>query len=207
MTRDWKRVPWHLRYRTGAKLASTRRRLAARATHLHADVQFGPHCRLGPGFTLDIPDAGTFHAGLGVDFRRGFVCEIGGDGVVEIGDLSVFTNNMLIQVSTSLTIGARCIFGQASIIVDGNHRFRDHTQHLLDQGYDFRPITIGAGANILTKCTIVADVGEQAVVAAHSVVIKPIPAFCLAAGAPARVIEYFGPPDQRPPGLDDTKAR
>jgi acetyltransferase-like isoleucine patch superfamily enzyme len=197
-------VPWHLRYRTAAKVGSTGRRLATRATHLHADVRFGPHCRLGPGFTLDIPGAGVFHAGFGVDFRRGFVCEIGGDGEVEIGDLSVFTNNMLIQVSTALTVGPRCTFGQASIIVDGNHRFRDHTKHLLDQGYDYKPITIGAGANILTKCTIVADVGEQAVIAANSVVTKPIPAFCLAAGAPARVIEYFGPADQRPPDLDRT---
>ncbi len=207
MTLDWRRVPWHLRYRTGAKLASTGRKLAIRATHLHTDVQFGPHCRLGPGFTLDIPDHGTFHAGFGVDFRRGFVCEIGGDGVVEIGDLSYFTSSALIQVSTSLTIGTRCGFGQATIIVDGNHRFRDHTKHLLDQGYDYRPIVIGAGANILSKCTVMADVGERAVVAAHSVVTKPIPAFCLAAGAPARVIEYFGPPDQRPPGLDDLARR
>lgn len=180
--------------------------MAIRATHAHTEVSFGPHCRLGPGFTLDIPESGTFRAGLGVDFRRGFVCEVGGDGVVDIGDLSVFTNNVLIQVSTSLSIGPRCMFGQASLIVDGNHRFRDHSKHLLDQGYDFRPITIGAGAVILTKCTVVADVGNQAVIAANSVVTKPIPAFCLAGGAPARVIDYFGPPELRPEDLDDTRS-
>ena len=55
-------------------------------------------------------------------------------------------------------------------MMDGNHRFRDHTKHMNDQGYDYRPITIGPEANILTKCTVLADVGEKAVIAAHSVV-------------------------------------
>jgi acetyltransferase-like isoleucine patch superfamily enzyme len=32
-------------------------------------------------------------------------------------------------------------------------------------------------------------------------VTKPVPAYCFAAGAPARVIEYFGKPEDRPPHL------
>ena len=52
------------------------------------------------------------------------------------------------------------------------------------------------------KCTILADIGERALVAANSVVTRPVPAYCLAAGAPARTVEYFGPPELRPPGVD-----
>jgi acetyltransferase-like isoleucine patch superfamily enzyme len=199
---DWRRVPWKLRYRTLPTIASKGRKAAVRATNLHADVSFGPHCRVGQGFELDIAGTGTFRAGMGVDFRRGFICEIGGDGVVDIGELSVFTSNMLIQVSTRLTIGRRCVFGQSSMIADGNHRFRDYTQHLLDQGYDFQPITIEDHAVAMSKCTIVASIGRGAVIAANSVVTRPIPAYCLAAGAPAKVIEYFGPPDECPEGLE-----
>jgi len=181
---------------------STTRRIMVKATHLHCHVEFRGPVRVGPGFALDIPERGTFIVGPGVDFRRGFVCEISGEGRVVVGAGCIFTSTALIQCSTSIEIGRRCIFGQATMIADGNHRFRDPDRHLLDQGYEFRPIVIGDGAVITTKCTILADIGERALVAANSVVTRPVPAYCLAAGAPARTVEYFGPPELRPPGVD-----
>ncbi|MGH2760585.1 MAG: acyltransferase, partial [Actinomycetota bacterium] len=108
----------------------------------------------------------------------------------------------LIQCSTTIEIGKRAIFGQALQIADGSHRFRDWTTDLLDQGYDFRPITIGDNVLVHSKCTVVADIGQAAVVGANSLVNKPVPAYCLVGGVPAKVLEYFGPPDQRPPELD-----
>jgi len=51
----------------------------------------------------------------------------------------------------------------------------------------------------MTKCTILNDVGDGAFVGANSVVTKPIPPYSLAVGAPARVIDYFGPPEMRRP--------
>ena len=87
--------------------------------------------------------------------------------------------------------------------VDGNHRFRDWARHLLDQGYDFRPVHIGDGAIVTSKVSIIgSDIGAHALIGAHSVVTRSIPAYCLAYGTPARVVEYFGPPDQRPAELD-----
>jgi acetyltransferase-like isoleucine patch superfamily enzyme len=195
------KLPWHLRYRVGAKLASDLRRLAITATHRHCHVEFQGPVRIGSGFVLDIPDRGTLVVGPGVDFRRGFVCEISGDGRVTIGAGAVFTSTALIQCSTSIDIGRRAVFGQALMMADGNHRYRDPDKHLLDQGYDFRPITIGDGAVITSKCTVLANIGERALIGANSVVINPIPSFCLAVGAPARVVEYFGPPEQRPADL------
>lgn len=198
MSDGWRRVPWRLRYDLGGRWASHARRLAVIATHRHCRVEFRGPVRLGPGFALQIPGAGTFVVGAGVDFRRGFVCEISGGGQVTIGSGSVFTSHALIQCSTSIAIGERCIFGQATMIADGFHRFRDPDLHLLDQGYDFRPIVIGDGAVVTSKCTITAGIGERALIAAHSVVTKAVPAYCLAGGAPARVLEYFGPPERRP---------
>jgi acetyltransferase-like isoleucine patch superfamily enzyme len=199
---DWRQVPWHLRYRVGTDLASRARRLAISATHRHCRVEFEGPVYLGPGFDLRIPDAGTLIVGTGVDFRRGFVCEISGEGRVTIGAGSIFTSDALIQCTTSIDIGRRCVFGQALMIADGNHRYRDPSLHVLDQGYNYRPIHIGDGAVITSKCTVLADVGEHAVVGANSVVAKPVPPFCVAAGVPARVIEYFGPPERRPVELD-----
>jgi acetyltransferase-like isoleucine patch superfamily enzyme len=202
MSRNWRKIPWHLRYRTMARLASEWRKLMITLTHQHCTVEFRGPVRLGPGFALEIPDRGTFIVGPGVDFRRNFRCEISGSGRVEIGAGTVFTADALIQCTTSIVIGKRCGFGQATFIVDGNHRFRDWRRHWLDQGDDFRPITIGDGVAVNTKCTVINSIGERAVIGANSVVTKPIPPYCLAVGVPARVVEYFGPPERRPEGLD-----
>lgn len=197
--RNWRKLPWHVRYRWGRRgLASGARRLAIQATHLHCRVEFEGPVHLGPGFELDIPDSGTLIVGAGVDFRRGFVCEIGGNGRVVIGAGTTFTSNALVQCMTSIEIGRRCAFGQSVLIVDGYHRYADHDRHWLNQGYDFRPLKIGDGAGVSDKCTVQADIGERAMVASQSVVDRAIPDFCVAAGAPARVVRYFGPPDRDP---------
>jgi acetyltransferase-like isoleucine patch superfamily enzyme len=201
MSRNWRKLPWLLRYRIGSKLGSDLRKLAIKLTHLHCTVEFRGPVRLGPGFTLDIPDGGTFIVNEGVDFRRNFRCEISGNGRVEIGAGTVFTADTLIQCTTSIDIGRRCGFGQATFIVDGNHKFRDHTRHWLDQGDEFRPITIGDSVAVNTKCTVINSIGERSVIGANSVVSKAIPPYCLAVGAPARIVEYFGPPEHRPADL------
>lgn len=201
MPGELNRLPWKLRYETGAELASLARKAMIQLTHRHCRVEFQGPVRLGPGFSLHIPDRGSLIVGPHVDFRRGFVCEIHGDGRVEIGAGSVFTSNALVQCTTSIEIGERCVFGQSVLIVDGYHNYKGHDEHWLEQGYDYRPITIGDGAGVADKSTVQASIGERVMVASGSRVTRPIPAFCVAAGSPARVIEYFGPEDARPPEL------
>jgi acetyltransferase-like isoleucine patch superfamily enzyme len=182
--------------------------------HPHAEIHFGKYVYLGPGFSLHMPFGGTFIADDGVEFRRGFRAEVGPEGRVVIGPGSVFTYYVLVQCATTIEIGARCMFGQSTIVIDGNHRFRDLTKPMLSQGYDYQRIRIADDATVTTKCTIINDVGERAFIGANSVVTRPIPAFSLAVGSPARVIEYFGPPspdsgggerepDGRTPRLED----
>lgn len=181
-------LAWRARHRWAPRAASALRRLDVQVTHGHATVEFRGPVRLGPGFALDLPGAGTFVVGAGVDFRRGFVCEISEQGRVVIGDGSIFTRDVLVQCTTSIDIGRRCVFSQDVLLADGNHRYSDPEVHPLDQGYDFRPLVIGDGALVLAKCTVLAPVGERAVVAAGSVVTRPVPAHTLVGGAPARVL-------------------
>lgn len=178
------------------------RRVAIEATHRHVRVEFKRPVYLGPGFTLDILEYGTLIVGSNVQFRRGFVCEIAGAGRVLIGDGTVFTSHTLLLCSTEIDIGERAQFGQSTLISDGFHRYRDWTRHLLDQGSDLAPVKIDDGASVAAKSTISADLGRQCLIGGHSLVNRPIPAYCFAVGTPARVKEYFGPPDQRPPDLD-----
>ena len=167
--------------------------------HRHATIRFTEPVHLGRGFSLHIPDGGTFVAGPYVEFRRNFRAEISGDGRIEIGAHTIFTYDNLIQCSTSVTIGRGCLFAFAASIVDGNHRFRDTARPIVAQGYDYRPITIGDDVGVMAKATVINDVGERSFVGANSVVTKPVPPFTVTAGVPAQVIESLDPTPQRTP--------
>jgi len=185
-------------YVRGPRVMSRLRKAWVIFRNPQAEITFVEPVYLGPRFSLHMPDGGTFIAGPAVEFRRGFRAEVGPEGRVEIGTGSVFTYDVVIQCSTSIVIGERCMFGQATLVVDGNHRFRALDKPMLSQGYDFRPLRIDDDATVTTKCTIIADLGERAFVGANSVVTRAVPPFCVAAGAPAEVIEYFGPEGGEP---------
>lgn len=173
----------------------------------HAHIEFQGPVYLGPGFSLHMPHGGTFIVGPGVEFRRGFRAELGGpDSRITIGGSCAFTYDVIIQCGTTIDIGEHCMFGQASLVVDGNHRFRDLDVPMLHQGYDFRPLTIADHVTVTTKCTIIADIGERTFVGANTVVTRPLPPYCVAAGVPARVIDYFGPSGQGPAELLERSA-
>jgi acetyltransferase-like isoleucine patch superfamily enzyme len=176
--------------------------------HPHATIVFQGPVYLGPRFSLDMPHGGSFIVGPGVEFRRGFRAELAGpESRITIGGGSVFTYDVIIQCASTIDIGAHVMFGQTTLVVDGNHRFRDLDKPMLEQGYDLRPLKIADHVTTTTKCTIIADIGERSFIGANSVVSREIPAFCLAAGAPARPLEYFGPPGQEPPGFEPASDR
>jgi acetyltransferase-like isoleucine patch superfamily enzyme len=191
-------LPRRLGYQHGPRLMSRLRKWWVLARHRHASVTFVEPVYLGPGFSLHIPEQGTFVAGPYCDFRRNFRAEIAGGGRLEIGAGSVFTYDVVIQCSTSIVIGERCVFAHACTLVDGNHRFRDPDRPLLEQGYDYRPLRIDDDVMVGAKGTVIASLGRRCVVGANSVVIEDVPAHCLAVGAPARVVDYFGPEGSEP---------
>ena len=199
-------LPARIGYYKGPILMSWLRKQWVLLRHPHAEVRFGRGVYLGPGFSLHLPDAGAFIVGDGVEFRRDFRCEISGHGRVIIGRDTTFTYSSLIQCSTVIEIGERCQFGQTTLVLDGQHRFRDITRPMLEQGYDFNEVRIEDDAVTTTKCTIMASIGTRAFVGANSVVARPIPPYTVAVGAPARPIEYFGPAGGEPPELVEGAA-
>jgi acetyltransferase-like isoleucine patch superfamily enzyme len=188
------------------RLMSELRKRWAKLRNPYARIEFGARTFCGPGFKLHMPHGGTFIAGERVEFRRGFTCEVGPEGVVRIGSGSYLTYDVIITCSTSVTIGERCGLAQSTFVADGSHRFRDLDTPFLEQGYDFRPIVIEDDAQIHSKVTIVNSIGTRSVIGANAVVSRPIPPYCLAAGVPARVIEYFGPPGGEPEELTERSA-
>jgi acetyltransferase-like isoleucine patch superfamily enzyme len=197
---------YEIGYGWGPRLMSALRKRWILLSHRHANITFEGPVHIGPGFTLYIPHDGTFIVGPDVEFRRGFRAEVVGNARVVIGARCVFSYYSLIQCAGSIEIGAGCGFGQSSAIFDGNHYFRDLDEPFMHQGFDLRAIRIGKECGVLTKTTVINDIGERSQIGANSVVAKPIPAYCIAVGSPARVIDYFGPDDQRPPELADLES-
>lgn len=191
-------LPRRIGYSHGPRLMSELRKRWVLLRHPHATIRFEGPVYLGPGFSLHIPGPGTFVVGPDVEFRRNFRAEIAGDGRIVIGRGSYLTYDVIIACSTTIEIGERCGLAQATFVGDGNHRYRDQSKPFLEQGYEFRPIKIEDDAQIHSKCTIVNSIGERAVIGANAVVTKPIPPYTLAAGVPARVIDYFGPEGLEP---------
>lgn len=193
-------APRKIGYQWGPRLMSALRKRWVILRHPHATVRFGRYTYLGPRFSLHMPDEGEFIVGDAVEFRRGFRAEVHHGASVKIGSHSRFTYDALIQCASSIEIGEHCMFGQATGVFDGNHRFRDLEVPMIYQGYDLKPLTIEDHATITTKCTIVANIGTRAFIGANSVVTRDVPAYCVAAGVPAQVIDYFGPEGEEPPG-------
>jgi acetyltransferase-like isoleucine patch superfamily enzyme len=98
-------------------------------------------------------------------------------------------------------VGPRCILGlvhlERDVLLAANvqipsggktHYFDDPSKPIREQGGERKMVTIGAGAWIGTGAIVLADVGKGTVVAAGSVVTKPLPDNVIAAGVPAKVI-------------------
>jgi len=195
------RVVLALRYSRGPLWMSALRKVWARLLNPHVVFEFQGPVYLGPGFSVHAPRGGRIVLGANVELRRNFRAELAGpEAQITIGAGSYLTYDVILACTTSIEIGERCGLGQCTFVADGNHRYRDLDRTFLAQGYDYRPIRIGDDAQIHSKATIVADVGERTIVGANAVVTRPLPPYTLAAGVPARVIDYYGPPGMEPEG-------
>lgn len=118
--------------------------------------------------------------------------------LVEFGTLLSQTGA---KFDENVYVGPRCSLGlvhlEKDVLLAGNvqipsggktHYFDDPSKPIREQGGERKLVTIGEGAWIGTSAVVLADVGKGTIVAAGSVVTKPLPENVIAAGVPARVI-------------------
>ncbi len=139
---------------------------------------------------------------MGQYFRRAFLQQVLArchpTALVEFG---TFFSQPGAILDENVYVGPRCSLGlvhlERDVLLAGDvripsggktHYFDDPTKPIREQGGERRMVTIGAGAWIGTGAIILADVGKGTVVAAGSVVTKPLPDNVIAAGMPAKVI-------------------
>lgn len=111
---------------------------------------------------------------------------------IAIGDESQLSGVSISARSTRIEIGRRVLIAPNCVITDSDfHALWPAEERINAPGMDKdRPVRIGDYAWIGMGSIILkgSEIGEGAVIGAGSVVCGHIPAYCVAAGAPARVI-------------------
>jgi acetyltransferase-like isoleucine patch superfamily enzyme len=111
---------------------------------------------------------------------------------IDIGDGTQIVGHCVISAAERVTLGAKVLVARGVYISDHSHRFDDGAAAILDQGINrVAPVTIGEGAWLAENVVVCPGVtiGQGAVIGANSVVNRDVPAFAVAVGAPAQVLE------------------
>lgn len=92
-----------------------------------------------------------------------------------------------------IRIGAGCVLANHVFITDHNHRFKNVTIPIRQQGVEWiGDVEIGEDTWIGEKVSVLgARIGKHCVIGANSVVVQDIPDYSIAVGSPARVIKKF----------------
>ena len=117
-------------------------------------------------------------------------------GALNIGN-NTGLNSCMIFCSTSIKIGSFVNIGGGTRIYDTNFHDIDWQSRRRGGTGKTAPVSIGDDVFVGTGCIIGKGVaiGDRSVIAAGSVVVKDIPADCIAGGNPCKVIKYFSDAD------------
>ena len=112
---------------------------------------------------------------------------------LEIGKGSSIGHFNHIFATQSIVIEKEVLTADKVYISDNQHGYEDINISIIKQPIiQCRPVTIGEGSWLgENACVIGASIGKHSVIGANSVVIHDIPDYCIAVGAPARVVKKY----------------
>jgi acetyltransferase-like isoleucine patch superfamily enzyme len=144
------------------------------------------------GNVLEAMREGRLEIGEGVLFEPDVWLTAPDQARIRIGGGSFLNIAVMVAAAGLVEIGEHCMFANGCFVTDADHRFDDPEKPVPWQGFTSKgPTRIGdnvwCGANVVVTGGV--TVGERCVIGANSVVTGDIPAFSIAAGAPARVLK------------------
>lgn len=110
-----------------------------------------------------------------------------------IEDGSIIGNFNHIFATQSIVIRKKVLTADKVFISDNLHGYLDPMTPILDQPIQQNgTVEIGEGSWLGENvCVIGANIGKHCIIGANSVVTKDIPDYCVAVGAPAKVIKQY----------------
>lgn len=117
---------------------------------------------------------------------------------IVIGNGCSSSGNCVISAVRSVTLEEDVLLARNVYISDHIHRYKETDIPVMAQGVDkVEPVLIKRGAWLGQNVVVCPGVtiGRGAVIGANSVVLHDIPDFCVAVGAPARVVKSISAPE------------
>ena len=117
--------------------------------------------------------------------------ELSCESIIEIGDRSSISGHVTISGTKKIIIEPDVLIARYVYISDHSHAYLNRNEPILTQGISkVQPVRIKQGAWLGQSVVVCPGVtiGKNSVIGANSVVTKSIPDYCVAAGAPAKVI-------------------
>jgi acetyltransferase-like isoleucine patch superfamily enzyme len=187
MTQYWQKWRWYQR----SALPHNRARIHLEFARREAFVRWPVH-----GNVLEALRDGRLQIGAQTLFEPGVWITVGDEGRIGIGEGCFLNLGVMVAAQDLVEIGDHCMFANGCFVTDANHRFSDLEQPVTWQGFESKgPTRIGSnvwcGANVVVTSGV--TVGDRCVIGANSVVTKDLPAYSIAAGAPAKVLRSFAP--------------
>jgi acetyltransferase-like isoleucine patch superfamily enzyme len=140
---------------------------------------------------LEALDDGRLTIGEGTLLEPGCWLTLGPHARIEIGEGCFLNRNTMIAAYERVTIGNHTMLANGCFVGDASHRFDDASTPITWQGFTSKgPVEIGDNCWLGVNCAVTtgAVIGSRCVVGANSVVNADLPAFTIAAGAPAKPI-------------------
>lgn len=155
-------------------------------------VSLGNGVKIGDGTTIIARGKGGVNIEDGVLIQERVYIDTQTEefGYVNIGKETYIGTGTTLFGHVGLEIGSDCLFAQNITITPYSHKHENADELIKLQGGNMEKVVIGDNCYLgMGVCVMYSgNIGDGAVIGAHSTVIKPIPAYTVAVGTPAKVV-------------------
>jgi acetyltransferase-like isoleucine patch superfamily enzyme len=152
---------------------------------------------LGRGLELQVGGAGEIRFGRFVWIGDGTKIRCH-EGVVEIGDKTVFGQECTISAYQRVRIGEQCVIADRAMFIDFDHGVTEVDRPIRVQGIYKRDTVVGSNVWVGYGACVLRGVrvGDNSIIGTNAVVTKDVPANAVVGGVPARVLRMRDAPSE-----------
>ncbi len=144
---------------------------------------------LGRGLELQVGRKGEIRFGRFVWIGDGTKIRCH-EGIVEVGDKTVFGQECTISAYQRVRIGEQCVIADRAMFIDFDHGVAEVERPIRGQGIYKRDTVVGSNVWVGYGACVLRGVrvGDNSIIGTNAVVTKDVPANAVVGGVPARVL-------------------